>query len=79
MSQAAQQLLEMALRLPDEDQLNLLSALVSAVEERGLRPFDDDYMAEIQRRSAEFDAGNVTAIPWVEVRERARQKLNPCG
>jgi putative addiction module component (TIGR02574 family) len=70
------QLLQAALLLPDEDQLRLVSALTAAVEERGLRPFDDWWLGEIQRRSAEYDAGSVQAIPWSEVKERARQRVS---
>ena len=60
---------------PDDEQVQLLSALLAAADERGLRPFDDDWLAEIQRRSAEFDAGLVTPIPWAEAKEWARQEV----
>jgi putative addiction module component (TIGR02574 family) len=33
-----------------------------------------EWLAEAQRRSAEFDAGRMKAATWVEVRNRARQK-----
>lgn len=69
------QLLQAALALPDEDQLRLLTALGAAVEEKGLRPFDDSWLAEVQRRSAELDAGAVRPIPWAEVKERARRQV----
>lgn len=79
MNSAVEQLLEAALKLPDEEQLQLVSALTAAVEERGLRPFDDTWLEEIRRRSAEFDAGGVQPIPWSEVKERARQRTAPHG
>jgi putative addiction module component (TIGR02574 family) len=72
MNQAVEQLLQAALKLPDEEQLQLVSALTAAVEERGLRPFDDSWLEEVRHRSAEYDAGVVQAIPWAEVKERAR-------
>ena len=59
MQQNVDQLLEAALSLPDEEQLRLVSALTAAVEERGLRPFDDWWLGEIERRSAEYEAGGV--------------------
>lgn len=74
MNQTVEQLLQAALKLPDEEQLQLVSALTAAVEERGLRPFDDSWLEEIRRRSAEYDADSVQAIPWAEVKERARQQ-----
>jgi putative addiction module component (TIGR02574 family) len=79
MSQGVEQILEAALALPDDDQLQLVDALLAAVDERGLRPFDDSWLAEIQRRSAEFDAGTVKPIPWAEVKERARREAAPRG
>jgi putative addiction module component (TIGR02574 family) len=73
MSQAADQLLKSALSLPEDEQLEFAAALVSAIDERRLRPFDDAWLAEAERRSAEYDAGAVQARPWSEVKERARQ------
>ena len=52
MNQLVDQLLQAALKLTDEDQLQLVSALTAAVEERGLRLFDDSWLEEIGRRSA---------------------------
>jgi putative addiction module component (TIGR02574 family) len=72
MSQSVDQLLQAALALPDEEQLRLVAALVAAVDERGLRPFEDSWLTEIQRRSAEYDSGAVQAIPWGDVKQRAR-------
>jgi putative addiction module component (TIGR02574 family) len=74
MSQTVEQLFQAALKLSDAEQLQLVSALNAAVEERGLKPFDDSWLDEIARRSAEFDAGAVQAIPWAEVKERARER-----
>ncbi len=34
---------------------------------------DDELLAEVERRSDEYDAGQVVAIPWVEARVRARR------
>ena len=75
MGDQADQLLQAVLALSDEDQLRFLAALGAAVEERGLRPFDDSWLAEVQRRSAELDAGVVQPIPWAEVKERARRQV----
>jgi putative addiction module component (TIGR02574 family) len=79
MNQTVDHLLQEALKLTDEEQLQLVSALTAAVEERGLRPFDDSWLEEAQRRSAEFDAGSVQPIPWAEVKERARQRTRRHG
>jgi putative addiction module component (TIGR02574 family) len=70
MNQTVEQLLQAALKLPDEQQLELVSALIAAVEERGLRPFDDSWLEEIRRRSEGYDSGSAEAIPWTEVKAR---------
>ena len=75
MTQAVQHLLQSALALPENERLQLLSALASAVEEQGLRPFDDAWLVEIQRRSAEYDAGDVPTLSWNEVKDRARREV----
>jgi putative addiction module component (TIGR02574 family) len=75
MTQDVEQLLQSALALSETEQLQLLSALMSAVDERGLRPFDDAWLTEINRRSDEFAAGTVESISWPDVKERAKQEL----
>ena len=79
MTHAVDQLLQQALALPDDEQLQLVAALVAAVDERGLRPFDDSWLDVIRRRSDELDAGLVQAIPWSEVKARARREDTPRG
>ena len=79
MTKTVEKMLQDALALPDDEQLQLVAALVAAVDERGLRPFDDSWLVEIQRRSAEYDAGAVTPMPWAEVKEKARTKVTARG
>lgn len=75
MTPNVQQVLQSALALPDEEQLELAAALNAAIDERGLRPFDDAWMQEIRRRSAEYDTGRSVPIPWEEVMQRARREI----
>jgi putative addiction module component (TIGR02574 family) len=57
------------------DKLELISRLWEDVRVRGeFRPSDSD-LAEIKRRWAEYEAGNVKTIPWEQVRDEIRQKL----
>lgn len=79
MSQGVADLLQAVLALPEQEQLQLAAAFFAALDERGLRPFDDSWLAEIQRRSAEFDAGSVKPIPWSVVKERARKEVSARG
>jgi putative addiction module component (TIGR02574 family) len=79
MNRSVEQLFRAALALPDEEQLQLVAALFAAVDERGLRPFDDSWLPEMQHRSAEFDAALVKPIAWSEVKERTRREVPPRG
>jgi putative addiction module component (TIGR02574 family) len=72
MSPAAEQVLQTALALPAGEPVELIEALIAAFDEVDPQPLDAAWMTEIQRRSAEYDAGKVTPIPWSVVRERAR-------
>jgi putative addiction module component (TIGR02574 family) len=77
MRPATEQLLQAALALPEEERLELAEALLASHEHdpsSGL-PFDPAWLGEIQRRSAEIEAGTVQSTPWPVVRERVRQRL----
>jgi len=79
MTQSVDQILQSALTLSESEQLQLIASLVAAVEERGLPPFDNSWLAEIRRRSDEFDTSEVTPIPWHEVKEQARRMVSEHG
>ncbi len=73
MSPHTQEVLETAQALPTAAQVELIEALIAGLDEADPEPLDDAWMAEIQRRSAHFDAGQVQPIPWSEVRDRVRR------
>ena len=75
MSPAAQQLLQAALTLPEEERLHLADALLASQDHAGELPFDPDLLVEINRRSAEIDSGTVQTTRWTVVRERVRRRL----
>ncbi|MFC4311113.1 addiction module protein [Steroidobacter flavus] len=56
-------------------QERLLRALLEELDGPADMDADRAWLEEIQRRSAEFDAGLVKAIPAEEVFERARARL----
>jgi putative addiction module component (TIGR02574 family) len=68
MSPGTEELLRTARALPPADQIELIEALIAGLDEADPQPLDDAWLAEIERRSAEFDAGTVTPIPWEGVR-----------
>lgn len=75
MTEATEQLLQSVLDLPVEERLQLVEALLAECDQTLARPFDDAWLAEIQRRSAQIDSGTAILTPWPEVKQRVRQRL----
>ena len=67
MSPNAEQVFQAARALPPAEQVELIDALIAALDEGVAPPLDPDWMQEIQRRSQEYDAGLVKPVPWSEV------------
>lgn len=63
--------------LPSPDRLRLIDALWDTLDEWPAP--SPDWIAEAQRRSAEYDAGRAAAVPWEEVKSRARRKAGLDG
>jgi putative addiction module component (TIGR02574 family) len=57
--------------LPVGDRFNLIEALWETLPAEPLPPLSDEWRAEIQRRSAEFDAGLVQTTPWEQIKAEA--------
>jgi putative addiction module component (TIGR02574 family) len=73
------EILQKALTLPESERAQLVDALIATFSPEDAAPLDDAWLAEIKRRSDEFDAGGVEPIPWGEVKERARRRFQPDG
>ena len=72
MSPVAETLLASVRSLPTPTQVELIEAIIAGLDEAEGTPLDSQWMAEIERRSAEYDAGLVEVIPWSEVRKQDR-------
>jgi putative addiction module component (TIGR02574 family) len=72
MSPGTDHILQTALALPHGEQVELIEALIAAQAKVDSQPLSPDWLAEIQRRSDEYDAGKVPLIPWEVVRTRTR-------
>lgn len=59
-----------AARLSVADRLRLIDELAASVPGDQPPTLSEPWLAEIERRSAQLDAGVVTAEPWPEVRKR---------
>lgn len=74
-----QDILVAAQLLPAAEKVQLIGALWNSVTPEDWTAPSPELIAEVQRRSAEFDAGLSTSSSWNEVRERARQKAGLDG
>lgn len=68
-------LLAGASQLPVDERLQLIDALWSTVPDDSALPLSDEWMAEIRRRSAEYEAGLSQAVPWEQVRAQALRRV----
>ena len=71
--------LDAAQDLPAPDRVRLIDALWESMEPEEWPASSDEWIAEAQRRSAEYDAGSMSASPWPEVRRRARRRAGLDG
>lgn len=75
MNPTTEQVLQEALALPEAERLELTEALIAAESREKSLPFDPSWLAEIERRSAEVDAGLMSTTSWAETRQRVLQRL----
>ena len=69
-----QEILDAAKALPAAERAQLIHALWESVSPDDWPPPGDEWTAEAQSRSEAYDAGQMTASPWLEARQRARRK-----
>jgi putative addiction module component (TIGR02574 family) len=68
------EVLAAARTLNSEDRIRLADALWEDIPLEEWPQPSAEWIAEAQRRSAEYDAGRMKAATWAEVQVRARQK-----
>lgn len=69
-----QDVLKNAILLDEGDRARLVDALIASFDPASSASLDDAWLAELERRSAELDTGNVALSSSSQVRERARQR-----
>jgi putative addiction module component (TIGR02574 family) len=74
-----EEVLAAAQNLSLTEQIQLIDALAEAFPPEKWPAPSDEWIAEAQRRSAEYDAGRMAASTWPEVRERSRRKAGLDG
>ena len=65
--------------LPASDRLRLLESLYDSLSPNDLPSPSEEWIAESQRRSAEYDAGAASTSSWPEVKTRSRQRAGLDG
>ena len=79
MSVTSQHVLEAALSLSESERVELINALIGSLPAEEAAPLDDAWLAEIDRRSREYDEGKATPVAWADVKKRARSRMNDRG
>ena len=74
-----QEIIDAARALSPAERLRLVDAMWDEQHPESWPALSPEWLAEVRRRSAEFDAGRMKASPWEEVQARVRQKAGLDG
>ena len=75
MSTTADSILGTALSLPADDRARIAAELIASLDEGEDADVETAWAAEIDRRIAEIESGEVETVSWEEARARIRSKL----
>jgi putative addiction module component (TIGR02574 family) len=75
MSTRADAILGTALALPPDERAWLAEELIASLDQRQSAEIEAAWAAEIERRIAEVESGEVEAVSWEDARARIRAKL----
>ena len=75
MTQQAQDLLQKALSLSEEERAELACSLMESLDAAAESGADSAWSEEIRRRIADLDSGAAKSVPWEEVQRRISSRL----
>lgn len=75
MAVSREDLFRQALQLDESERAALAGMLIDSIDSDGEEGVEAAWMAEIERRIVELDAGMTKTIPWDVVRDGLRQRL----
>jgi putative addiction module component (TIGR02574 family) len=75
MAVSREDLFRQALQLDESERAALVGMLIDSFDSDGEEGVEAAWMAEIERRIVELDAGVAKTIPWDVVRDGLRQRL----
>lgn len=70
MARSARDLFKEAMRLDPKERVALAGLLIESLDPESEEGVEQAWVAEIERRMAELDAGAVKPVPWSELRTR---------
>jgi putative addiction module component (TIGR02574 family) len=76
MSLSVENVISRALALPNSDRVEVVEAILASLRPEDRPPFDESWRDVILRRSAELDSGEVSGVPWSEVKAKARRRAS---
>ena len=79
MTQLASQVYEAAMALAEEERAELASRLLESLPQDTPSQLHPAWAEEIRRQLAQVDSGEVTPIPWAEVKRRAWDAIDRGG
>jgi putative addiction module component (TIGR02574 family) len=75
MDRETAEILERAIRLPEEARAALADSLLESLDTEVDEDSEEAWREEIQRRLGEIDTGAVHLVPWSEARKRLGARL----
>jgi putative addiction module component (TIGR02574 family) len=75
MAVSREELFRQALQLDESERAVLIGMLIDSIDSDSEEGVEAAWMAEIERRIVELDAGVAKTIPWDVVRDGLRQRL----
>lgn len=76
MTQEAQELLQKALALPENERAELAANLISSIDTNVDQDVDAAWQQEVVRRGHEIQSGKVATISWEEVQQKGHTLLH---
>ena len=67
---AGQGIVDAALKLPEPERAQVVQELLDSLSPDAEKLMDDAWAAELDRRLAEFQAGQADAIPWSQLKDQ---------
>lgn len=79
MTSTLESLYQAALALPEDERAELADRLLDSLPPDVPSQLHPAWRAELHRRAAQIDSGEVKPVPWQEVRRLAREALDQEG